>query len=162
MSGITVRNLGSADLDWAASLLDVELAGRWQARRGELVDVLALPALVAEIDGRPVGLLAYRSDDARYEIEALVATTSGAGIGTALVDELCSRAELLPIRVVTTNDNLPALAFYQRRGFRIVALRAGAVDESRRTPKPAIGSLGQGGIPIRDELELVLDPATAR
>jgi GNAT superfamily N-acetyltransferase len=158
MSGITVRDLAAGDLEWAASILDTELAGRRQARRGELVDVLALPGLVAEIEARPVGLLAYRLEEARCEIEALVATTPGVGIGTALVDELRRRAGRVTIHVVTTNDNLPALAFYQRRGFRLGELRAGAVDEARRTLKPTIGLLGQGGIPIRDELELVLDP----
>jgi GNAT superfamily N-acetyltransferase len=157
MGGITIRDLAETDLGWAASVLDAGLAGRWQARRGELVDVLALPGLVAEIDGRSVGLLAYRLDDARCEIEALVATTPSVGIGTALVDDLRRRHGRVPIRVVTTNDNLTALAFYQRRGFRLLELRAGAVDEARRTLKPTIGLLGQGGLPIRDELELVLD-----
>jgi ribosomal protein S18 acetylase RimI-like enzyme len=156
MGGITVRDLADADVAWAASLLDVELAGRWQARRGELVDVLALPGLVAESEAQPVGLLTYRLDDARCEIEALAATMPGMGIGTALVDELQRRAGRVPIRVVTTNDNMPALAFYQRRGFHLVELRAGAVDESRRTLKPTIGLLGQGGLPIRDEIELEL------
>jgi ribosomal protein S18 acetylase RimI-like enzyme len=154
MGGITVRDLADADLPWAASVLDAELAGRWQARRGELVDVLALPGLVAESEARPVGLLTYRLEDDRCEIEALVATTRGSGIGTALVDELRRRTGGVPIRVVTTNDNLTALAFYQRRGFRIVELRAGAVDESRRTLKPTIGVFGQDGRPIRDEIEL--------
>jgi GNAT superfamily N-acetyltransferase len=159
MSSITMRDLAAGDLEWAASVLDDELAGRWQARRGELVDVIALPGLVAEMEARLAGLLAYRLEDARCEIEALVATTPGVGIGTALIDELCRRAGRIPIHVVTTNDNLPALAFYQRRGFRLAELRAGAVDDARRTLKPTIGLLGQGGIPIRDELELVLDPA---
>jgi GNAT superfamily N-acetyltransferase len=160
MGGITVRDLADADVAWAASLLDVELAGRWQARRGELVDVLALPGLVAESEAQPVGLLTYRLDDARCEIEALVATMPGMGIGTALVDELRRRTGDVPIRVVTTNDNLRAMAFYRRRGFRLVAIRRGAVDEARRTLKPTIGLLGQGGIPIRDELEFLDDPRT--
>lgn len=160
MSGIAVRDLASADVGWAASLLDAELAGRWQARRGELVDVLDRPGLVAELDGEAVGLLTFRRDpDGECEIEALVARARGRGLGTALVEELVWRAGTGPIRVVTTNDNLVALAFYQRRGFRLDELRRGAVDEARRTLKPTIGTLGQGGIPIRDELELVLDPS---
>ena len=32
---------------------------------------------------------------------------------------------------MTTNDNLAALHFYQRRGFRLADLRPGAVDEAR-------------------------------
>ena len=57
------------------------------------------------------------------------------------------------LRVTTTNDNLDALRFYQRRGFRIIAVRPGAVDESRRI-KPSISAIGEYGIPIRDEIEL--------
>ena len=157
MAGITVRDLAEADLDWAVSVLDAELAGRWQARRGELVDVLALPGLVAVSCGHPAGLLAYRLDGGQCEIEALVATTLGVGIGTALLDELRRRVGPVPIRVVTTNDNLPARAFYEHHGFRLVAVRPGAVDEARRTLKPTIGLLGHGGLPIRDELEFLDD-----
>jgi hypothetical protein len=57
---------------------------------------------------------------------------------------------------VATNDNVEALRFYQRKGFRLRALRAGAVDEARRSLKPTIPETNDG-ICIRDELELVLD-----
>ena len=59
--------------------------------------------------------------------------------------------------LVTTNDNVDALRFYQRRGFRLRALRPGAVDEARRELKPEIPEIGDHGIPLRDELELELD-----
>jgi GNAT superfamily N-acetyltransferase len=75
---------------------------------------------------------------------------------TALIEALISklRAEgVSALRVTTTNDNLDALRFYQRRGFQIVAVRPGAVDESRRV-KPSIPVIGEHGIPIRDEIEL--------
>ena len=57
--------------------------------------------------------------------------------------------------VITINDNLDALRFYQRRGMRLVAVRPGAVDEARRL-KPSIPVIGAQGIPIHDELELEL------
>ena len=84
------------------------------------------------------------------------AITANRGVGTALIEALASRlrAEGVSIlRVTTTNDNLNALRFYQRRGFRLTALRQGAVDEARRV-KPSISAVGEYGIPIRDELEL--------
>ena len=56
--------------------------------------------------------------------------------------------------LVTTNDNVDALRFYQRRGFRLTELQAGAVDVSRATLKPSIPEVGDHGIPIRDELVL--------
>jgi len=59
--------------------------------------------------------------------------------------------------VVTTNDNVDALRFYQLRGFRLAGLRPGAVDESRERLKPEIPAAGCHGIPLRDELELEMD-----
>jgi hypothetical protein len=59
--------------------------------------------------------------------------------------------------VVTTNDNVDALRFYQRRGFRLTTIRCGAVDQSRRTLKPQIPVIGDYGIPLRDEIELAQD-----
>jgi hypothetical protein len=59
--------------------------------------------------------------------------------------------------LTTTSDNLDQLRFYQGRRFRIVALRAAAVDEARRDLKPEIPKVGSFGIPMRDELDLVLD-----
>jgi ribosomal protein S18 acetylase RimI-like enzyme len=56
--------------------------------------------------------------------------------------------------LTTTNDNVDALRFYQRRGFRLAALRPGAVDEARRI-KPEIPQVGEHGIPLHDELDLV-------
>ncbi len=146
------------DRDWARSTLERHLGGAVQARRGELVDALAPPALVAERGGEPVGLLVYRPDGDECELLALVAVEPDAGVGSALVAALreavagrCSR-----IWVVTTNDNLRALRFYQRRGFALSALRPGAVDDARRRLKPQISLVGGDGIPIRDELELEL------
>ena len=133
------------------------MGGRWQARRGELIDVLDLPGLVAEVDGQRVGLLTYRQDDEGIEIAVLFATVPRSGIGTALVEELRRRAGRVTIWVVTTNDNIDALRFYQRRGFQLRVLRPGAVEESRRRLKPGIGLIGDHGIPLRDELELVSD-----
>jgi hypothetical protein len=59
--------------------------------------------------------------------------------------------------VVTTNDNVDALRFYQRRGFSLAALHTGAVDKSRMLLKPEIPKLGEYEIPLRDELELHKD-----
>jgi RimJ/RimL family protein N-acetyltransferase len=56
--------------------------------------------------------------------------------------------------LVTTNDNLAALALYQKAGYRLLTLRRGAVDASRSSIKPSIAEVGENGIPIRDELEL--------
>ena len=56
--------------------------------------------------------------------------------------------------VITTNDNVDALRFYQRRGFRLVRVHRGAVDRSRASLKPEIPPVGAYGIPLRDEIDL--------
>lgn len=152
-----IREYRESDRTWAAAYMEDEFGGALQARRGELIDVLALPGFVAEENGRPLGLVTYRRAGDACELAFIAAFERHQGIGSQLLEALlgavcnCDR-----IWLVTTNDNLDALRFYQRRGFRLVALRPGAVDESRVSLKPQIGASGDFGIPLRDELELEL------
>ena len=97
------------------------------------------------------------SASAEIRSVVLIPDARGQGLGGTLVQEAHDRLREAGARrawLVTTNDNLRALALYQRLGYRLAALRAGAVDEARRTIKPAIPEIGEHGIPIRDELEL--------
>jgi ribosomal protein S18 acetylase RimI-like enzyme len=153
---VNVRALDPADLAWAETFLDEEMGGRHQARLGELIDVLALPGLVVEDDGEPVGLLTYRRADGECEIAIIAAASRQRGVGTALIQSLCDVVDE-PVWLVTTNDNIDALRFYQRRGFRLRALHVGGVDAARQL-KPQIGVVGEYDIPRRDELELWLTP----
>jgi ribosomal protein S18 acetylase RimI-like enzyme len=147
-----------SDAEWRDAHLRDHWGGPLQARRGELLDVRGLPALVAERDGAQVGLLCYRDDGAGWwELALISAVAEHEGVGSALVADLVERVG--PggrIWVVTTNDNVDALRFYQRRGFRLRAFRIGAVDEARRKLKPEIPVSGRYGIPLRDEVELEL------
>jgi ribosomal protein S18 acetylase RimI-like enzyme len=157
---LDVRPLTEADRAWAAAILDAELAGSVQARRGELIDVLDDEGLVAWRGDERVGLATFRDDGpGRIELSAIATATTGQGVGSALVlalaDEARSRG-IREVRATTTNDNLDALAFYQRRGFVLAELRAGAVERSRASIKPGIPELAGNGLPIRDEIELVL------
>jgi GNAT superfamily N-acetyltransferase len=156
---ITVRPYDpSADEAWATRFLDDHLGGRRQARRGEAIDVLA-PGL-GLVAGDGIGLLTYRVEGDALELSAMAAQPRGRGTGAALVEALVAVARGLDVArmwVVTTNDNVDALAFYQRRGFRLSEVRRGAVDEARATLKPTIPSVGQHGIEMHDEIELVMD-----
>ena len=130
------------------------------ARRGELVDALARPAVVAMRDQELVGILSYDLGSIECEILALYAAQQWVGVGSALLQmaaDLATAAGCRQCWLVTTNDNVDALRFYQRRGFRLRTLRSGAVDEARRVLKPAIPLIGEYGIPLRDELELERD-----
>jgi len=129
------------------------------ARRGELVDSLDHPAFLAWVGDVLSGVATYVVDGEACELLTLHARHQFAGVGTALVEAVARAAREADCRrlwVVTTNDNVDALRFYQRRGFRLTQLRPGAVDESRETLKPEIGTVGAHKIPLRDELELEL------
>ena len=90
------------------------------------------------------------------EVLTLHASQRWHGAGTALieaVEQLAARRGCARLWVITTNDNIDALRFYQRRGFQLAAVHRGAVDDSRRL-KPEIPVTGAYGIPLRDEIEL--------
>ncbi|MGH8081843.1 MAG: GNAT family N-acetyltransferase [Lysobacter sp.] len=104
-----------------------------------------------------VGLATLLDDAEQSEIVTLDATVPRSGLGTVLVELAAQRARALGLRQLltrTTNDNLDALRFYQRRGFRLHRLVAGAID-LERTADPAIPLLGRHGIPLRDEISLL-------
>jgi ribosomal protein S18 acetylase RimI-like enzyme len=156
--GTRIKPAADADREERERFLE-----RWNslrvARRGALEHPMDHPALLAtdDDDGGLVGVLTYVIRGAECEVLTLHADRQRSGIGTALLDavkriardEGCTRLWL-----ITTNDNVDALRFYQRRGFRLAALRPGAVDESRERYKPEIPTVGDHGIPLRDELEL--------
>ena len=149
-----VRAFEPSDIAWAETMVG-SMAGRMQARRGELIDVLDASGFVA-LDERAnrIGLLTYASRRDGVEVLYLEALHRQQGVGTVLLDALFRLVGSQPVWLVTTNDNLDALRFYQRRGFVIRAVRVGAVDEARATIKPGIGLVGEYGIPLRDEVEL--------
>jgi hypothetical protein len=90
------------------------------------------------------------------ELVAFNAFSRYQGIGSAILRSIVDRLEGFEmLRLTTTNDNLDALRFFQRRGFRLQALRPGAV-EAARAHKPTISAVGEHGIPIRDEVDLTL------
>ena len=153
---VDVQPLEPGDEPWAEAFLERRMGGRHQARRGELLDAPSLPGFVARAGERPVGLLTYRPDDTAWELFCIAAEQPGRGAGTALLDALriaATGAGCTRVWLVTTNDNLRALRFYQRRGFQLVAVHPDAVARSRAL-KPAIPLRGADGIPLRDELEL--------
>ncbi|HWL99115.1 MAG TPA: GNAT family N-acetyltransferase [Nocardioidaceae bacterium] len=157
MSPYTLRRLSPADRGIVVALLEREWGGVdvMALSLGGLVDASDLPGWLAVADdGEVAGLLTYRTGVDVIDIVTINAFAGG-GVGAALVAALVEevRDTARRLRVTTTNDNTRALRFYQRAGFRLTALRAGAVEESRKT-KPGIPELGHDDIPIRDELEL--------
>jgi GNAT superfamily N-acetyltransferase len=111
-----------------------------------------------------LGLLTFVLENRELEVISLDSLREGQGFGSRLLDQAIAEAharECQRIFLITTNDNLHALGFYQRRGFELVRINRGAVTETRKL-KPSIPLTGMNNIPLRDEieLELVLDKDT--
>jgi GNAT superfamily N-acetyltransferase len=116
----------------------------------------ALPGFIAERAGRIAGLVAFEVRAGVLEIVTINALELYQGIGTLLIEAVRAEAKRLgcqQVTLTTTNDNMGALRFYQRRGFRIAAIRPGAVDRTRQR-KPEIPLTGDFGIPLHDEIDL--------
>ena len=115
-----------------------------------------LPGFIAERDGRIAGLVTFEVRPGVLEIATINALNLYQGIGSMLIKAVRAEAKRLgchQLTLTTTNDNMGALRFYQRRGFRISAIRPGAVDRSRQR-KPEIPRTGDFGIPLHDEIDL--------
>jgi len=153
-----VRPLRDDERDWLAERLRESWGRPEVVSRGRLRDASRLEALVCEESDRPLGVATLELRDGDCELVTIDAFEAGRGAGTALLEAAVERARAEGcgrLWLVTTNDNLRALRFYQRRGLRLVALHPGGSDEARRL-KPEIPEIGYHGIPIRDELELEL------
>ena len=106
-----------------------------------------------------VGEITYTFSGNDCEIVSLDSLRENQGIGTKLINVVVEEARKQNCKrvfLITTNDNLNALGFYQKRGFEIVAVYRGAVNESRKR-KPSIPLIGMNDIPLRDEIELEIN-----
>jgi ribosomal protein S18 acetylase RimI-like enzyme len=153
-----IRPLAAADRSW----LDEIVVERWGApevvSRGRVHRPAELPGFVAHAYADFFGLVTYEVRGRECEIVTIDSFVEDQGVGSALLAAATDAARAAGCRrlwLITTNDNLRALGFYQKRGFALAALHRGALEESRRL-KPSIPLTGLDGIPLRDELELEL------
>ncbi len=152
----TIRPLVPEDEEWVVAFIDRRWGSPYVVAHGKLYYPHALPGFVAEAGGEPVGLLTYHMDGDDWEIVTIDSLEPGGGIGSDLLTALRQAAKNAGVRrlwLITTNDNLNALRFYQKRGFTLVAVYPNALELSRRL-KPGIPLVGEDGISLRDEIEL--------
>ncbi|MFA1736058.1 GNAT family N-acetyltransferase [Lysinibacillus fusiformis] len=103
-----------------------------------------------------IGLVTYIIHKRDCEIISLDSLEEGKGIGSSLVqavEQIAVDHGCTSITLITTNDNLHALKFYQKRGYYIIEILTKAVEKARAY-KPSIPLIGNDGIVIRDELRL--------
>jgi ribosomal protein S18 acetylase RimI-like enzyme len=152
----TIRPIIPADQDWVRQ----KIIASWEAEivvaHGELFRPADLPGFAALAAGEPIGLLTYHLQGANCEIVTIDSWREGIGVGTALIEaakQAASQAGCGRLFLITTNNNLHALRFYQKRGFVISAIHINAIAESRKR-KPEIPLVDEQGLPIRDEIEM--------
>lgn len=124
--------------------------------RGRLLYPRDVEAFGAFLNNRLQGVVTWRIEDGTLYMLTNNNVTDQRGVSTALLETMLAmgREKGFPfMRALITNDNWPAFRFYQRRGFRIVAVHPGVVDMMRQM-KPSIPVDGIEGIPMRDEIEL--------
>lgn len=156
MSELIIRPLLIEDRAWIESFITRHWGSVNLVSRGSLYQADELPGFIAILENEPVGLITYHIAGHDCEIISINSLVENIGIGTSLINlvkQIAKSANCRRLWLITTNDNLPALRYYQKRGFRLVAIHKNAIDFSRKL-KPEIPKLGLEGIPIMDEIEL--------
>lgn len=158
----TLRRIAAADRRWLGELIEAEWGLPVVSVSG-LYDPSTLNGIVAEHDGELLGALTYRMDEYEMEVVTLNSLVEGRGIGSALLAEARRMASTSRRRLwlITTNENLRAIAFYQRRGMEMAALHRNFADEVTQA-KPVLAAesgllsgaeAGRGAIAFRHAIE---------
>jgi N-acetylglutamate synthase-like GNAT family acetyltransferase len=159
---LKVSELSAADRVWVKERTELLFGGDFVVSRDEVHDPHKLPGYIAVDGGERVGLATFHIRDGACELVTIDSLCQHMGVGTRLLERVertaraagCSR-----IWTITTNDNLDAHRFFQKRGFILARVRLGSMAKIRLL-KPGVPLVGQFGIPLRDEIEFEkpLDP----
>jgi len=116
--------------------------------------VAELPAYAAKSENSIIGFISYAETENATLIVALgvLPKHQDTGVGRSLVEKVeaeTKKTQKNKLLVSTSNDDLPALAFYQSLGFQIYEVKPNVIAQKH-------GKIlkGIGGLPIRDELRL--------
>lgn len=153
---VKVERIVDADRVTLEKFLDDNWGSRIMVTRGVALDASKLPGFLVREGRELIGLLTYHVKDNELEIVSLDAIHKRKGAGSLLLEAAVAEASAFKYRrvwLITSNDNLDALRFYQRRGFDLARVHYGAIDEARKI-KPTIPLNGDFNIPIRHEVEL--------
>jgi GNAT superfamily N-acetyltransferase len=138
------------------SFIAAQWGGFTMILRGETVDMTKVNGVCAYLGSELAGLITYRISGKALEVTSFDSLVENKGIGTALVSRAIAIAKdtgCKRVQLITTNDNVKALLFYQKRGFDMVKINRNALDVSRKL-KPSIPTIGENGIPLRHEIEM--------
>ncbi len=151
----TIHAITEDEKDWV-----LEIVRGWGAdfivSRGRKIYPAKIEAFyAADETGKKVGLVTFEIIGDQCEVVTLDAFKKYRGIGTALMErvrEVARAKGCARLWLITTNDNINAIQFYQRRDMTIAAVYVNQMAISRKM-KPSIPEIGMHGIPLRDEIE---------
>ena len=139
-----------------------EIIRRWGSdvliSRGKVHKIDDLDGILVYDNEKIIGLGLYRIKN-DCEIVLLETFVNGIGIGTQIIERIKNIAiqnNCKRIWLVTTNSNINAIHFYQKRGFTISNIYINAMKEAREI-KPEIPLVAENGIEIRDEIEFEIN-----
>ena len=153
---LKIKKIRDSDLDTVLEIVTRLWGDAIMVVHGDVFHIAEQPGLMAVLEDQIVGILHYQIGKGECEILSLASLIEGQGIGSTLLREIETIAQTAgceKLSLITTNDNLHALGFYQRRGFHLAALYPGQVTRAREI-KPSIPLVGDYNIPIQDELKL--------
>jgi GNAT superfamily N-acetyltransferase len=158
MNEVKYREICFTDKETVNKLITERWGGEFIVVHKTIYIPEKLNGFIALIDGKTAGLITYIIENSKCEIVSLDSILENKGIGTRLIElavETAKKNGCNSIWLITTNDNLRAISFYEKRGFELVQIFPNAVDESRKI-KPQIPLIAENGIPINDELKFVM------
>jgi ribosomal protein S18 acetylase RimI-like enzyme len=152
---VFTREATAADRGAALEMFRRDFGRTSIASFGEVIPLEETSTIVADMQGDISGALAWKARGDALQIVALATDPmwQRSGVGGHLLAEaemVARRTGASRIVLATTNDNLPALYFYQRRGYRITEV---VRDAWRDHAELTIG-VGFASIPVLDELRL--------
>jgi len=154
-SEYTVQQASYDDIEVLEELVKLFWGDPIQLMFDQTYRVAQEPAITAKKDGNMVGFISYKDFDQNAVLImalGILPGFQGCGIGRTLLEQIehyAKSQEKQQLLVVTSNDNLPALAFYQLHGFQLFEVAPNVIAE-----KLGGLQLGIARIPIRDELRL--------
>jgi GNAT superfamily N-acetyltransferase len=155
MNSFEIVEFQTAHQAWAEQLITNHMGSARAVSKGILFNLIEQRGLVAILNNNPAALLTYHILGTDCEIRSLHSETQNMGLASALVEAVkvnAREAACTRLWLITTNDNIHAIRWYQKRGFTIAAVHVNALEQSRKL-KPEIPLFGNEGLPLRDEFE---------
>jgi len=128
------------------------------ASMGKVYKLQDLDGFIALSNKDIVGVITYNIKNKKCQIITLNSLIENKGIGSGLIEEVIKESKKNNCKIlhlVTTNDNIKAIKFYQKKGFDIRKIYFNSIKKYRKI-KQEIPEIGDYEIPIKHEIEFII------